>query len=178
MKQKKGAKKMNINMLTLYFTRYGAVAIFLIVLLEYMNMPGFPAGVIMPLSGVWAAKGNIHFLTVMLVTLAAGVLGSWILYFLGRMGGNLLLEKYLKKFPKHREAIERNFEMIRQKGCFGIFVSKLIPMIRTLVSIPAGVLKINFMKYTVSSALGVFVWNLVFVGAGYFLGDAVFVYLS
>ena len=67
--------------------------------------------------------------------------------------------------------------MIRRKGCFGIFVSKLIPMIRTVVSIPAGVLKINFMKYTVSSALGVFVWNLVFVGAGYFLGDAILAYL-
>ena len=88
------------------------------------------------------------------------------------------MEKYLKKFPKHRAAIERNFEMIRQKGCFGIFLSKLLPMVRTLISIPAGVLKINFMKYTISSALGVFVWNLVFVGAGYFLGDAVFAYLN
>ena len=64
--------------------------------------------------------------------------------------------------------------MIRRKGCFGIFVSKLIPMVRTLISIPAGVLKINFVKYSISSAFGVFLWNLVFVGAGYFLGDAVF----
>lgn len=62
---------MNITMLTLYFTKYGAAAIFVIVLLEYMNMPGFPAGIIMPLSGVWAARGNIHFLTVMLITLTA-----------------------------------------------------------------------------------------------------------
>ncbi len=169
---------MDIAALTLYFTRYGAVAIFIIVLLEYMNMPGFPAGVIMPLSGIWAAKGNIHFVTVMLITLAAGVIGSWILYFLGRTGGSLLLEKYLQKFPKQREAIERNLEMIRQKGSFGIFLSKLIPMVRTLVSIPAGVLKINFVKYTVSSALGVFVWNLFFVGAGYYLGDAVFRYFA
>lgn len=168
---------MSIDTITLYFTRYGAVAIFVIVLLEYMNLPGFPAGVIMPLSGVWAAKGNIDFPTVMLITLSAGLLGSWILYVLGRTGGNMLLEKYLQKFPKHREAIEKNFEMIRQKGCFGIFISKLIPMVRTLVSIPAGVLKIDFIKYTLSSALGVFVWNLVFVGAGYFLGDAVLNYL-
>lgn len=168
---------MSIDTITLYFTRYGAVAIFVIVLLEYMNLPGFPAGVIMPLSGVWAAKGNINFPTVMLITLSAGLLGSWILYVLGRTGGNMLLEKYLQKFPKHREAIEKNFEMIRQKGCFGIFISKLIPMVRTLVSIPAGVLKIDFIKYTLSSALGVFVWNLVFVGAGYFLGDAVLNYL-
>lgn len=169
---------MGIDRLAFYFTRYGAVAIFVIVLLEYMNMPGFPAGVIMPLSGVWAAKGSIRFPTVMLITLAAGMLGSWILYFLGRTGGNLLLEKYLTRFPKHRQAIESNFELIRQKGCFGIFLSKLIPMVRTLISIPAGVMKIDFMKYTISSALGVFVWNLVFVGAGYFLGDAVFAYLQ
>lgn len=166
---------MGIDTVTFYFTRYGAAAIFILVLLEYMNMPGFPAGIIMPLSGVWAAKGNIHFPIVMLITLAAGLLGSWILYFLGRTGGSLLLEKYLTKFPKHREAVERNFALIRQKGCLGIFFGKLIPMIRTLISIPAGVLKIDFMKYTISSALGVFVWNLVFVGAGYFLGDAIFV---
>lgn len=87
------------------------------------------------------------------------------------------LEKYLQKFPKHRNAVEKNFALIRRKGCFGIFVGKLIPMVRTLISIPAGVLKINFVKYSVSSALGVFVWNFVFVGAGYVLGDTVFAYV-
>ena len=55
----------------------------------------------------------------------------------------------------------------------GIFISKLIPMIRTLVSIPAGISKMNLVQYTVSSTLGIFVWNLFFVGAGYYLGDAV-----
>lgn len=169
---------MDISTITLYFTKYGSIAIFVIVLLEYMNLPGFPAGVIMPLSGIWAAKGNINFLSVMLITLLAGVVGSWILYFLGWTGGNLFLEKYLKKFPKSKEAIDRNFELIRKKGYVGIFISKLIPMIRTLISIPAGVLKMNFVKYTISSALGVFVWNLVFVGAGYYFGDMVLNYLS
>lgn len=169
---------MGLETITLYFTQYGAIAIFVIVLLEYMNLPGFPAGIIMPLSGVWAAKGNINFFMVMVITLAAGILGSWILYFIGRTGGSILLEKYMNKFPKQRPAIEKNFEMIRQKGCTGIFLSKLIPMVRTIISIPAGVMKINFMKYTISSAMGVFLWNLVFVGAGYFLGDAVFGYLG
>ncbi|MCM1048131.1 MAG: DedA family protein [Clostridiales bacterium] len=169
---------MDISTITLYFTKYGAIAIFVIVLLEYMNLPGFPAGVIMPLSGIWAAKGNINFLSVMLITLLAGVVGSWILYFLGWTGGSLFLEKYLKKFPKSKEAIDRNFELIRQKGYVGIFISKLIPMIRTLISIPAGVMKMNFVKYTISSALGVFVWNLVFVGAGYYFGDMVLNYLG
>ena len=133
----KGIKDMSLETITICFTRYGAVAIFIIVLLEYMNLPGFPAGVIMPLSGAWAAKGNIDFPMFLLITLSAGLLGSRILYAFGRIGGSILLEKYLQKFPKHREPIEKNFEMIRQRGFFGIFISKLIPMVRTIVSIPA-----------------------------------------
>ena len=97
-----------------------------------------------------------------------------ILYFFGRFGGDVFLKVYVKKFPKQQKAIDRNFEMIRQKGCAGIFISKLIPMVRTLISIPAGVLHIDFMKYTISSALGIFVWNFFFVGAGYLMGNKVF----
>ena len=60
----------------------------------------------------------------------------------------------------------------------GIFISKLIPMIRTIISIPAGVIRMNFVKYTISSALGIFVWNFFLIGAGYVMGDQVFQLLS
>lgn len=164
---------MEIQQLTQYFTQYGPAFIFLIVLLEYMNLPGFPAGVIMPLSGIWAARGNISFLVVMLLSVAAGIMGSWILYFLGRLGGEKFFKRYIKKFPQQKELIEKNLEMLRMKGAYGVLISKLVPVLRTLISIPAGIVKLDFMKYTVSSAVGVFLWNLLFVGAGYFLGDSV-----
>ena len=67
---------MGIQELTQYFTQYGAIFVFVIVLLEYMNLPGFPAGIIMPLAGIWAARGQIGFLTVMALSAAAGLLGS------------------------------------------------------------------------------------------------------
>lgn len=165
---------MDLATLTMYFTQYGAIAIFVIVFLEYLNLPGFPAGIIMPLSGVMAAKGNISFFWVMVITVAAGLLGSLLLYLLGRAGGTAFLKAYTKRFPKQKETLEKNLEWIREKGCIGVFIGKLIPMIRTLVSIPAGVLQMNPVKYVVSSTLGIFVWNLVFVGAGYLLGDRVF----
>ena len=165
---------MSIEMITGYFENYGAIAIFVIVLLEYLNLPGFPAGVIMPMAGIWAANGKLSFLMTMVISVAAGLLGSWILYFFGRFGGAVFLKAYVKKFPKQKQAIDRNFQMIQQRGCLGIFISKLIPMVRTLISIPAGVLHIDFMKYTVSSALGICIWNFFFVGAGYVLGDKVF----
>ena len=164
---------MTMDVIMQYFARYGGIAIFVIVLLEYLNLPGFPAGVIMPLAGIWAAKGNIRFIPALIITVAAGLLGSLILYFLGYKGGELFLQKYLDKFPRQRKAIEDKLEWVRQKGSVGIFISKLIPMIRTLVSIPAGISKMNLVQYTVSSTLGIFVWNLFFVGAGYYLGDAV-----
>lgn len=165
---------MTIQMLTQYFAQYGAVFVFLIVLLEYMNLPGFPAGVIMPLAGIWAARGELNFFLTMVITVAAGLTGSVILYGLGRGGGDLFLKWYYRHFPKQIELIEGKMVYLREKGSMGIFVSKLIPMVRTLISIPAGMIKMNFAKYLVSSTLGVAVWNLVFVGAGYVFGDAVF----
>ena len=165
---------MSLEVITSYFTQYGAIAIFIIVLLEYMNLPGFPAGVIMPLSGIWAARGNINFFWVMVISVAAGLLGSLALYALGRKGGEVFLKAYIRKFPKQKEVLERNLEWIRQKGCMGVFVGKLLPMIRTIVSIPAGVVKMDLTKYVISSACGILIWNFAFIGAGYVLGDQVF----
>lgn len=169
---------MTLEIINQYFVQYGAAAIFVIVLLEYMNMPGFPAGIIMPLAGIWASQGHIHFAVALLITVAAGLTGSWLLYLAGMKGGELFLKWYVRKFPKQKLAIDKNFDMIRRKGPFGVFVSKLIPMVRTLISIPAGVVRMNFFSYTVSSLCGVFVWNLIFVGAGYFLGGQALEYLS
>ena len=164
---------MELEVIMQYFTQYGPIAIFVIVLLEYMNLPGFPAGVIMPLAGVFAAQGRISFLETMVITVLAGLTGSILLYGLGRYGGNFFLEKYYKHFPKQKDTIEKNISYLRERGCVGVFVSKLIPMVRTLISIPAGVVRMKFYEYCVSSTLGVAVWNFVFVGAGYFFGDTV-----
>ena len=73
-------------------TSYGPIAIFTIVLLEYLNLPGFPAGVIMPLAGIWAARGGLNFFLTMIITVAAGLLCSILLYVLGRLGGDFFLK--------------------------------------------------------------------------------------
>ncbi len=165
---------MDLSTLTMYFTRYGAVAIFVIVFLEYLNLPGFPAGIIMPLAGIMAAQGRIRFGWVMVITVSAGLLGSLVLYGLGRAGGSLFLNFYLKHFPKQKENLEKNMEWVRRKGAAGVFAAKLIPMLRTLVSIPAGILRMDIKSYVISSTLGIAVWNFVFVGAGYLMGDGIF----
>ncbi len=165
---------MELETITQYFTQYGAVAIFVIVFLEYLNLPGFPAGIIMPLAGIMAARGNIHFFWVMVITVAAGLLGSLLLYGLGRKGGEVFLNAYTRRFPKQKDALDKALDWIRRKGCVGVFLAKLLPMVRTLISVPAGVVRMDMTKYVVSSVCGIFLWNFVFVGAGYLLGDQVF----
>lgn len=169
---------MDLATVTDFFTRYGGIAVFVIVFLEYLNLPGFPAGIIMPLAGVFASRGEISFPIVMVLTVGAGLLGSLLLYFLGYLGGELFLKKYMTKFPKQAQAIEKALCWLRERGTAGVFLAKLLPMIRTLISIPAGVMKMQFSKYIISSTAGIFLWNLFFVGAGYFMGDAVFSYLG
>ncbi len=165
---------MDVQTLISYFQQYGAIFIFLIVFMEYLNLPGFPAGVIMPLAGFWASAGEMNLIFIILVTVMAGLLGSWALYWLGRSGGHAFLGWFEKKFPKSKQKIDKCIDFVQRKGFIGVFVAKLIPMVRTLISIPAGVLKMGFTKYTISSVFGVLVWNAVFVSAGYFAGETIF----
>ena len=91
---------MSISELTDYFLRYGAFFIYLIVLLEYLNLPGFPAGVIMPLAGIWAAKGEISFPMVMVLTVFAGLTEAGRCIFSEDSAAGSVMEFYFKKFPK------------------------------------------------------------------------------
>ncbi len=67
---------------------------------------------------------------------------------------------------------------LRKRGYWGVLVAKLIPAVRTLISIPAGMLRLEFWSYTLYSAVGIAIWNTVFIGAGYLLGDPVFSLLN
>lgn len=169
---------MSITTFTEFFNLYGVLIIFLIVFCEYLNLPGFPSGVIMPLAGIWASKGQVGFVSAMIISLIAGLCGSWMLYFLGRFGGSLFLPKYYRRFPKQEIKIKKIIKKIEDKGNIYIFLSKLLPVLRTLISFPAGIIKMNFLQFTIYSGLGILVWNGVFIGAGYFLGEQIIGMLS
>lgn len=164
---------MELEIILDYFSQYGLIFLFVIVFLEYLNLPGLPSGIIMPAAGILIANGESNFFISIIISVIAGVLGSISLYIIGRVGGVKLLDKYLKKFPKQKHYVDKIAKMVEKKGNFGIFISKLIPVARTLVSIPAGVFKLNFVSFVAYSALGIFFWNTAFISAGYFLGDII-----
>lgn len=164
---------MDLVSITDYFAQYGLIFLFVIILLEYMNLPGFPAGIIMPAAGIVISKSDMNFFVAIFVSVIAGLLGSWVLYCIGRFGGDIILRKYLNKFPSHEGFINKKIEYLREKGYMEILISKLIPMARTVIAIPAGVLKLNFIKYSAYSALGILIWNTALISSGYFLGEKI-----
>ena len=120
----------------------------------------------------------MNLITALLVSVIAGLIGSWILYCIGRFGGEVILKKYLNKFPSHESFVNSKIDYLREKGYTGILISKLIPMARTVISIPAGVLKLNFFKYSAYATLGIFIWNTVLISSGYFLGEELLKFLG
>ena len=98
---------MDANSILSYLSQYGVLFIFIIVFLEYLNLPGLPAGIIMPLAGLWVSRGEMNFPFVLILSVIAGVIGSWVLYFLGFYGGNFLLDKYTNKFSSWNIYLER-----------------------------------------------------------------------
>lgn len=169
---------MDLNTVMSYMSQYGILFLTVIVFFEYFNIPGFPSGVILPVTGIFIANSDLNFWIALIASTLSALLASWVFYFVGRYGGDFLLQKYMKRFPKQRPYIEKKIQYLKEKGSIGVFISKLIPMARTIIAIPAGVAQINFLKYTVSSTIGILIWNVVFIAVGYFFGQRVFQWIG
>lgn len=98
--------------------------------------------------------------------------------FLGFYIGTPLLNWFRNKFTKQGVALDKAIDQLTNKGYLGLFIAKLLPVVRTIISIPAGVIKMDFYKYSFYSTIGITIWNLVFVGAGYIFGSAALNWLA
>lgn len=150
-----------------YVSMYGLIFLFVIVFLEYLSIPGVPSGVIMPAGGVLVANGDYSFMVVFLLSMIAGILGSLILYFVGYYIGNSALDWVYNKFSKSRSSIDKVLSYFDKFGERGIFVCRLFPVARTLVSLIAGTVRSNIKTFIIYSVLGMSIWNSLFIIIGY-----------
>lgn len=157
-----------------YFYEYGMLLLFIIVFLEYLNLPGLPAGIIMPLAGMMCASSNLSIIASILTSIIAGLLGSICLYLIGFYVGEPSLRWLERKYPKVRKPIKNAISYCEKYGDKGVFISRLIPVARTLSSLIAGTFRINIFKFSIYSLLGITIWNSVFIFAGYLFGDIIF----
>ena len=161
---------MDINTMLQYIGKYGYIFLAVIVFLEYLNLPGLPAGIIMPAAGILVKSDGLNFIYTLIISVIAGLLGSFILYILGHYCGKPILSKLQNKFPKSKKAIDKIYKYIDKYGNIGIVVARVIPVARTLISLVAGTFNIGFIEFTLYSIIGITIWNFIFIYAGYAFG--------
>ncbi|MBI5105697.1 MAG: DedA family protein [Solirubrobacterales bacterium] len=131
--------------------------------------PPIPSEAVLPLAGYLAQRGDFDLVAVLVTSTAGSVLGALLLYELARRGGRPFAERFLRfaRLPASRLAdAERAFA---RRGPVVVAVGRCIPGVRSLVSVPAGVLHMPRGQYLLYTLLGSAVWNGVLVGAGYVL---------
>ncbi|MHB1343882.1 MAG: DedA family protein [Thermoleophilia bacterium] len=149
---------------------YGLVAIFISQTLESMCIP-IPSEVVVPYGGFLAAQGHVALWQVVVVAVAANLTGSAIAYAAGRYGGRALFLKYGKYVlmsEHHLDAADRWFE---RRGEVTVFLTRMMPGVRTFISVPAGVSRMPFLKFAVYSVLGAVPWNTGLAYLGWVFGE-------
>jgi membrane protein DedA with SNARE-associated domain len=137
----------------------------------------FPSEVVMIPAGFLAARGELGLgspLVAVLAALAAGVLGSlvgaYVNYYLALWVGEPFLEKYGRWFFLKPAALERACEVFNRYGAATTFVCRMVPAIRQLISIPAGIARMPLGSFTLFTALGAGIWTAILAFVGYGLG--------
>ncbi|MDO4888751.1 MAG: DedA family protein [Actinomycetaceae bacterium] len=136
--------------------------------------PPLPSEIILPLAGFTAGSGssNITLVSAILWCTLGSVVGAWALYGLGALLGRERTRALLGKLPLVKTSdIERTEAWFDAHGTWTVFFGRMIPIFRSLISIPAGVTRMGFWKFTVLTAAGSAIWNSVLIGAGHALGS-------
>jgi membrane protein DedA with SNARE-associated domain len=145
--------------------KLGLIGVFLLMVGESACLP-IPSEGTMLFAGFNVANGDYSLLVVTLVGVAGNILGSWIAYAVGYFGRVDLLEKHGRKVfikPHHLHKADDWFE---RYGDATVFFSRLLPIVRTFISLPAGVAKMPFLRFTVLTTLGCLPWvfTIAFIG--------------
>ncbi|MFC5601108.1 DedA family protein [Deinococcus cellulosilyticus] len=152
----------------------GYLGIVLLMFLENV-FPPLPSELIMPMAGFAAARGDLTFLGVVLAGTAGSVLGALPLYFIGRLVGEKRLTRWADKHGKwltlSGDDIKKADDWFDKHGKKSVFLLRLVPGIRSLISIPAGISEMPLMLFMLFTALGTGLWSLVLAYVGSLLGE-------
>jgi membrane protein DedA with SNARE-associated domain len=153
-------------------TAGGAWGIAFLMLLENM-FPPIPSELIMPLAGFEAAAGRLSFWTVILAGTSGSLAGAVAWYAVGRAFGEArvlaLIDRYGFWLTISRDEAERAFAWFARWGAFAVFFGRLVPGVRTLISVPAGLARMPFAPFLAITALGSLIWVVILTLAGYLL---------
>ena len=146
----------------------GLAGIFVLMLLDCACIP-IPSEVTMLFGGFAVSRGDYSLIAVIIAGVLGNLVGSWLAYGVGRYGSDRLLNRRGGRLLLHGNALERSQRWFERYGAASVFFSRMLPLVRTFISLPAGFARMEFWRFTVFTLLGCIPW----VAGLAILGDAV-----
>lgn len=149
---------------------YGYLGMFLGMILEAVIII-IPSEAILATGGILAANNIFSFWGAFFTGLLGSVFCAIVIYFMGYFGGKPFIKKYGKYFFMKEEDIEKSDSWFNKYGMIGALIGRNFPIIRTLISLPIGIMRLSFFKFLIYTIIGSIPWTFVFVYVGYTLGN-------
>jgi len=148
----------------------GYTGVFILSALESAAIP-IPSEVVIPFSGFLVVSGKFSILGVVIVSTVANLVGSLVLFLIGRSGGRWVLENYGKYIFIHKRDLDTADRWFVKHGSVAVFWGRMLPVVRTFISLPAGVAKMNLGRFSLLTFLGALPWNLFLTLVGLKAGE-------
>jgi len=148
----------------------GLPALFLLMVVESFGIPPLPSEVILPFAGFLVAEGDYSLVAAVATAVAGGVVGAYAAYAVGRYGRRWLTRgpSWLRLDPRH---LDRMDEWFRRRGEGTVLIARLLPVVRSYVSYPAGTARMEPVRFGVYTAVGATPFAAAFIYAGVVLGE-------
>ncbi len=155
-------------------TTLGYPGILLLMLAENL-FPPIPSEIVMPFAGFLVSAGDLHIAGVLLAGTLGSVLGGLIIYWLGVRLGKQRLQNLTGRYGRYFLVSGCDFEkavnLFERYGRLAVLVGRLVPGVRSLISLPAGINQMSLGPFLLYTTIGTFLWNIILVGAGLLLGE-------
>jgi membrane protein DedA with SNARE-associated domain len=155
---------------TAFLATTGYFGLVILMALESMIAP-IPSEAVMPFAGFNIVEGHFTWFGVIFFSTLGSIIGSLISYYLGYWGGRPLVLKVGKYFLLDKSHLETTEKYFTKRGEITILIARFIPVVRHLISIPAGLAKMNIWKFIIYTVIGAACWNTILTIAGFYLKE-------
>ena len=159
-----------MDLIISFLTEWGYLALFLTITLENMNIP-IPSEIILGFAGFLVAQGIFSYWPAILTGTIGGLTGSLLSYWLGSSGGRRILLKYGRYMYLSEKKLIAADSLFNLYGGMAVFTGRILPGVRTFISLPAGIARYPLPRFIFFTILGTVPWTMFLVYAGYLLGD-------
>ncbi|WP_207579164.1 DedA family protein [Listeria marthii] len=154
---------------------FGYIGIFLLIMVENL-FPPIPSEIILTFGGFMTTVSSLNVVMVIIVATLGSVVGAILLYKVASYFGKERLTKIVLKYGRilrlKESDIERAESFFLKYGSWAVFLCRMIPLIRSLISIPAGMTKMKMSRFLILTTAGSLLWNTVLIGLGALLGES------